>query len=298
MRTCSTQLAARIAASATTLARLWRVTRTDGAVFRFTDNVRPITIQVAPDVAPEVYRSDLSFTSSAIFTSKSFANQQDVTLTFLLDNSGFAEGELRARMFDGAASELFICDYQHPEFGVVSMFSGNFGVVQISDQKIATVDVVPSQSTINGVGVGTERYSQTCRNSLGDAHCQVDMNARKVSFTVDSASGGSFVASALTQENKHWDLGFVKWTSGANVGRTSSVQSNDSGSTSVFLLSPPFFAIQAGDTGDIFPGCDKLRQTCLDKFDNVNNIDAEPDVPNGAGIPGSNYNTDPGVPVL
>lgn len=295
MRACSTQLAARIANSATTLARLWRVTRTDGAVFRFTDSVRPITMQIAPDVAPQVYRSDLSFTSSAIFTSKTFSNQQNVTLTFLLDDSGFAEKELRARLFDGAESELFIVDYQFPQYGTVTMFLGSFGSVQISDQKIATVDVIPNSGALSGRVIGGEKYSQTCRNSLGDAHCQVDMNARKVSFTVGSANGGAFVSSDLNQPNTTWDLGFVKWTSGANIGRTSPVNSNDFASTSVFLGTPPFFAIQAGDTGDIFPGCDKLRQTCLNKFNNVVNMDAEPDVPNGAGVPGSNYSIDPVV---
>lgn len=292
MRTCSTQLAARLSEESTTLARLWRVTRQDGTVLRFTDAVRPITIQIDPDVAPQVYRSDISFTASAIFTSRSFANQQSVTLTFLMDDAGFAEKDIRARLFDGAVSEVYVVDYEYPQYGTVTMYTGLFGTLTVSNQHIATVEVTPSQSTINGIGIGTEKYSQTCRASLGDTRCKVDLNALKQAFTVDSASGGSFVASALTQANAHWALGFVVWLTGANVGKTSGVQSNDAGTTSVFLLSPPFFAIQPGDTGEIYPGCDKLRATCHDKFDNVLNMRAEPDVPNGAGVPGSNYSFD------
>jgi uncharacterized phage protein (TIGR02218 family) len=284
MRPCSTQLAARLAGESTTLARLWRVTRTDGVVLRFTDAVRPVTIQVAPDTTPQVYRSDVSFTASAIFTSKTFANQQSVTLTFLLDDAGFAEGELRARLYDGAASEVFVVDYMFPQYGVVTMYTGVFGQVQLSDQKIGTVEVTPTQSSVNGVSVGNEKYSQTCRASLGDSVCRIDLSTLKQAFTVASASGGSFVAAALGQENGHWALGFVKWLTGANAGRQSQVQSSDSGTTSVFLLSPPFFPIQAGDTGEIYPGCDKQRSTCVGKFNNMLNMDAEPDVPTGAEV--------------
>lgn len=289
MRTASPQLTARIAGESTSLARLWRVTRQDGTVLRFTDAVRPITIEIAPDTDPEVYRSDISFTSSAIFTSRSFANQQSVTLTFLMDDAGFKEADIRARMFDGAESEIFIVDYDFPQYGVITMYSGLFGTIKLSDQHIATVEVTPSQSTINGVGIGAEKYSETCRANLGDARCKVDMGALKVAFTVDTASAGSFTASEITQANNHWMLGYVKWLTGANVGKTHGVNSNSPGSSSVFLNTVPFHPIQVGDTGEIFPGCDKTRKTCLAKFNNIANMRAEPDVPTGAEVPGSNY---------
>lgn len=258
-------------------------------MLRFTDAVRPITIQVAPDVAPQVYRSDISFTSSAIFTSKSFANQQSVTLTFILDDIGFSEKDIRSRQYDGANSEVMVVDYAFPEYGVVTMYIGKFGTIQVSDQHIATVEVVPSDSTINGVSIGAEKYSHSCRASLGDVRCKVPLATLKVAFTVATASSGSFVAPTITQLNDHWALGFVKWLTGQNAGKTSAVQSNNEATTSVFLLAAPFFAIQPGDTGEIYPGCDKLRQTCLDKYNNVLNMRAEPDVPDGAGVPGSNY---------
>lgn len=297
MRDCSPQLAARLEVESTSLARLWRVTRSDGVVLRFTDSVRDIRITIDPDVTPQVYRSDISFTASAIFTSRSFANQQSVTMTLLMDDAGFKESDMRQRLYDGAVSEIFIVDYAFPQYGTVTMFVGVFGQIQLSNLPVATVEVLPSQSTLNGVGIGTDKFSQTCRANLGDTKCKVDLDALKFAFTVDTASGGSFVSSDLIQDNAHWALGFVKWLTGNNIGKTSGVQSNDAGTTSVFLLSPPFFAIEAGDTGYIYPGCDKLRQTCFDVYDNVLNMRAEPDVPNGAGIPGSNYSINTNIPM-
>lgn len=284
MRACSVQLAARLALEVTTLARLWRVTRADGTVLRFTDAKLPIDIMISPDVAPETYRSDVSFTSSAIFTSKSFANQQSVTMTFILDDAGFKESDVRARLYDGSTAEVLLVDYEFPEYGVIIMFTGVFGTMQLSDKRIGTVEVTPAQSNVNGMAIGIEKFQQTCRHNLFDGGCKVVADDFKVAFTVDSASGGSFVSADLGQEDAHWALGFVKWLTGANVGRTTGVQSSNSLTTSVFLTSPPFFPIVAGDTGEILPGCDKLRPTCLRKYNNVNNIDCEPDVPDGSDL--------------
>lgn len=292
MRDASVQLKAAIAQSATTLARLWRVERKDGTVLRFTDAVRPVKIQLASDDAAYTYRSDVSFTSSAIFTSSSLANQQSVTLTFLLSADGFAEGDIRARLYEDAVSEVHVCDYKHPEYGTIQWFAGTFGLIRISNQKVGEVEVQPLGAAVGDASIGTEAYSETCRNSLGDAICGVDLEARKVGFTVDSASGGSVVASELTQDSGSWSLGFVKWTGGQNAGKTSMVQSNDKDTTSLFLLSPPFYPIQAGDTGFVYPGCDKRRRTCIDKFDNLKRNRSEPDVPNGSqGVPNVHVNT-------
>lgn len=289
MRSASPQLKARLAVEATSLCRLWRVTRVDGTVLRWTDAVKPVTIAIEPDLTPQVYRSDLSFTSSAIFTSHSFANQQSVTLTFIMSDDGFAEEDIRSRRYDDATSEIMVVDYDNPEFGAITMFTGKWGTITLGNQKAATVEVQPSSAAVNGLGVGQEKYSQTCRASLGDSRCKVDLDALKEEFTVVSASGGSFVTSELDQANGTFALGFVKWTTGQNTGKTTVVQSNDGATKSVFLLAPPFFPIAPGDTGEIYPGCDKQRKTCLEKYQNVVNMRAEPDVPTGAGVPGSNY---------
>lgn len=290
MRSASTQLKARIAVDATTLCRLWTVTRSDGLVLRFTDAVRPVTIDVADGTGSNTFRSDLSFTASAILASRTNANLQSYTMTAVMDDAGFKEEDIRQRLFDGAVSTVYVCDYDNPSFGAVNMFAGVFGQIQLSDQKAVQITVVPASSVTAGTIIGLDKYSQTCRASLGDSKCGIDIGALSVDFTVGSASGGSVVSTAFTQASGAWGLGFIKWLTGTNAGTTSSVQSNDVASTSVFLTSPPAAPIEAGDTGTIFPGCDKTRATCKAKFNNVVNFRGEPDVPTGAGVPGSNFN--------
>lgn len=291
MRAASTNLKARLAVEATSLCRLWRIKRKDGSILRFTDAVRPVTIDVGNGDGSQTYRSDLSFIASAILTSQTNANLQSYTLQVIMSDDGFSETVIRQRKFDNAQSTLFVCDYAFPQHGIVNMFEGVVGEIQLSNQKVASVTIVPNSGALAGKAIGLDKYSQTCRASLGDSKCKIDIEALAVSFTVASGSGGSFVATALNQDNAHWGLGFVKWLTGANAGTQSGVQSNNKATTSVFLTSPPLFPIALSDTGKIYPGCDKLRQTCLIKYNNVENLRAEPDVPDGTGAPGSNYST-------
>lgn len=288
MRSIATGLATRIAAESTTLCRLWRVTRSDGLVLRFTDSARPIDIEIDPDSSAQTYRADYSFSASSIFMSKSAANLQSVQMTFLLSDDGFSEKDLRLRKFDGAQAEVFVVDYLDPAAGAVRMFSGKFGTVNLSNQKIATVEVTPDDTTNSGTMIGMEKYSQTCRASLFDSRCKLNADTYKAAFTVTSASGGSIVSTDLNQDNGHWSLGFIKWVTGDNAGTVQTVNSNDKASTSVFLTSPPPLPAQAGDTGFIYPGCDKTRTRCK-QFGNLANMRAEPDVPDGALDPSLNW---------
>lgn len=291
MRGISAGLGGSLAREATTLCRLWRVTRKDGTVLRFTDATGPIKATIDPDVTEQTYRSDYSFTSSAIFMSKSMANLQSVNMTFLLDevdDTGFKEKDLRLRLYDGAQAEIFVTDYTNVAGGVMKMYSGKFGTVALSNQKIATVEVTPDDSTGSGTLLGMEKYSQTCRANLFDARCTLNADAFKVLFTVGSANGGSIVSADLNQPSGNWNLGHIKWLTGANAGIVQTVNSSDNPSTSIFLTSPPPLPVQAGDTAAIYPGCDKTRVRCK-QFNNLPNMRAEPDVPAGAVDPALNW---------
>ena len=59
----------------------------------------------------------------------------------------------------------------------------------------------------------------------------------------------------------------LEWTSGDNAGVTMEVQSY---STPVIkLFEKMVFDIQIGDTYSLTPGCDKTKDTCIVKFNNI-----------------------------
>lgn len=80
-------------------------------------------------------------------------------------------------------------------------------------------------------------------------------------------------------ESQYFQLGKITWTSGNNVGHVSEVKRfvrNDTetagglgGDDSWLLMESTPRAIQIGDTFDAIAGCDKVLDTCIDKFDNA-----------------------------
>lgn len=289
MKAASTQLIAAIDGASTTLCRLWTVTRSDGVVLRFTDSDRPVVL------GANTYRSDVSFTSSSIFTSAQAANLQSVTMTVIMDDTAFAEEDLRRQLYQKAQGVIEVCDYANPAFGTLVMFSGKFGQIQIGNNRTATIEIIPDAAAAASSIIAAEKYSQTCRANLGDTRCKLNIEGTKVAFTVVSASAGSLVATELNQASDHWVLGKVKWVTGANAGSISFIQSGDQGTTSLFLLSPPFKTIQAGDTGFAYVGCDKQLGTCRVKFDNVVNFRGEPTIPPATADTNTMYATNTGV---
>jgi uncharacterized phage protein (TIGR02218 family) len=68
-----------------------------------------------------------------------------------------------------------------------------------------------------------------------------------------------------------------------NAGRAFEIKTWDQSSGQVVLFLPVGFDIQVGDTGHIYPGCDKRMVTCRDKFNNILNRRAEDYLPGRDG---------------
>lgn len=180
MRGASAGLNNALANNPSTLCRLWRITRTDGTVYRFTDHDQDVAIP-----SDGTYVSSQSFTCSAILTCASQANAQTVTVTFNTDPGNISEAALRLRLFDNALAEFMYCDYTQPSNGVMNMYRGLFAQVKLYDKQRCDVEVIPIV-TAAVPNIGSELYSVTCRNQYGDANCTHALTTQ--SFTVGSIS--------------------------------------------------------------------------------------------------------------
>lgn len=277
MRSCSAGLEDDIANRCTSLCRLWTVTRTDGTIFRFTDCDRPVVY------SGNTYRSDLTFTTSAIFLAASFANAQNVTMLVMTGDDGISQDDMRQRRFLAATCLVEVINYRDTSHGTMVLFAGTVGRQEMSDKKMARIEFLPKSASAAGA-FGAEVYSAPCRNSFGDANCTKDLEALKASFTLTVVSGSVLTAVAFNgQPLNYWALGFIKWSTGNNVGLITQVASS-TGST-VTIVEIPGKAIQVGDTGVIKPGCDHLIETCFAKWNNVANFRGEPDVPEIGFLP-------------
>jgi uncharacterized phage protein (TIGR02218 family) len=115
----------------------------------------------------------------------------------------------------------------------------------------------------------------SCDADLGDARCTVDIEALRESATVDDVTDArTFATGDLSQLADYFTFGVVTWTGGDNEGQSMEVkyQGASSDGNDFILQLKMFHPIQVGDTFTVVPGCDKIKQTCIDKFDNVLNF--------------------------
>jgi len=101
---------------------------------------------------------------------------------------------------------------------------------------------------------------------------------RSAVLDVDAVeSSKSLRMNYMTEDDGYYDGGLLVWQTGRNSGHSFEIQTQVD--NQVVTFQRPFYPIAVGDQCILYPGCDKMAQTCIDKFDNIINIRAEPNVP-------------------
>jgi uncharacterized phage protein (TIGR02218 family) len=95
--------------------------------------------------------------------------------------------------------------------------------------------------------------------------------------TGDIALPPAFVIENFT--GAYLDGGTITWITGSNAGVSIELKTYDTNTSTVVLWLGANFPIAPGDTFYYSPGCDKTRETCFKKFNNILNFRGEPDMP-------------------
>lgn len=114
-------------------------------------------------------------------------------------------------------------------------------------------------------------YMATCIHTLYDDGCGLVAASFTVTGNVTSGATASSVSCNLAQADGYFDLGVIRFTSGANAGLTRSIKSYTAG---VIVPVMPFpYTPAPADLFTARPGCDKLEATCNSvKFSNRDNF--------------------------
>lgn len=255
----------------TRLAACWKITRTDGTIFRFTSHDKTLTF------------SEGTFTpvggveQSAKRRENAF---KDHTTDFrgVLSDDAITDEDLQAGRYDDAQIDEYLIPWMWPWIGAViqhrfwvdrCVHNGEFWQAELSgatrwlDHDIGTV------------------LGRTCDNDLGDSRCQVNLASFTVSTVhVDGMSDGR---SRLIIRANGTDLsgsfadsyfkgGKVTFTSGLNNGLIGEIKSYSQTSREITLQLPMPYDVAVNDTFNITAGCDKLSSTCITKFANILNF--------------------------
>lgn len=174
MKTLTAEMTAHINQEVTTLSTIFKLTRTDGTVLRFTDHDRDIVY------GGETYEADSGFTRTTIQTGSNFAaDNLDVTgllakgLNTFLSSEAIEDDDLRAGLYDFAEVEISLVNWQDPDgFGEIAKRKGNLGQVTIQDNTFTAEIRGLNQRLARNIG---DVYTPDCRVDLGSTPCGIDL---------------------------------------------------------------------------------------------------------------------------
>lgn len=274
MRAIPDDLAAHLAAKATTLCRCWRLERSDGVVLGFTDHDRALTFDGT------TYEPAGGFDASEATSATGFAIG-GLEVGGALASDRLDPADLAGGLYDNAEVLLYLVNWSTPSERML-LRKGHLGEVVRADGAF--------RAEIRGLAAALDApngraFGHACDADLGDARCGVDLDnaAFRGTGTVAVASDRRrFTASGLAGFETGWfDRGRFTWTSGDNAGRVAEVRGHrKAGATvTIELWQPAHREIAAGDGFVVTAGCDKLFGTCRAKFANGVNFRGFPHMP-------------------
>jgi uncharacterized phage protein (TIGR02218 family) len=259
---------------ATGVARCWRVTRSDGVQYGFTDHDGDLIFEGT------VFRADTGLSAAAL-TQTTGLSVDNTEAVGALSDASINEADLIAGRFDGAEIEAWLVKWDEPENRVMQ-FRGSLG--EITRQGGAFSAELRGLAEKLNVPMGRV-YQKPCSAVLGDADCAFDLTTP--GFSVEAAlaqvAGGRVLwFEALSGFEPRWfERGRAVILDGAGQGLAAAVKIDvlDGGRRRIELWDRLRVDLQVGDRVRLSAGCDKRMATCRTKFDNLLNFRGFPDLP-------------------
>lgn len=271
MKTVPALLEAHIEQEVTTLCTCWKIIRTDGVVFGFTDH------DVDLDIDGITYEAETGYNRTAISNDNSWG-VDNLDVSGVLNSDQIGEEELRNGLFDFASVFVFMVNWANVDMGIVKLRRGWLGEVQQGRNGVFETELRGlTQALMHNF---MESYSPECRADFCDARCTLSLATFTQSGSVETVTSRSVfkIVTGLTVPADNWRGGRIKFTSGDNSGDTKEIVSFNPTTRVLEVFEPFHYVIEVADTFEISRGCDKTFAACK-AFSNQKNFRGEPHVP-------------------
>lgn len=269
---------------------LWRVFRQDGVEHRFTDHDQPVSM---PTVG--LFRPAPGIKIYSRRASVGLVDRTTELRGIVDDTQGIPFDDLRSGRFRDARIHQRKISWRHPvREGIFAVWFVNNTNYTETEWVLELGDVTSKLRAKQG-----EVISGTCSNELG-----VNNSATSFCKAVITAYPSTVTAAAITSTltpsarvftiaksggqplnaaDGFFDHGFVRGITGRNAGKLEMIQNAFSLSgteQSITLANPLPFVPVVGETFDLVVGCNKLADTCDQKFGQLQtSFRGEPHVP-------------------
>lgn len=262
------------------------VTRQDGEVIRVTDHDRQLTVD------GEVFYPT-SFGAMSADRREAAMRSGNQEMRGVIDGNVITVPDLEANRYRGAEVQIWVTDWENPWLIYAKHRKWIRSIVRDGSTYVGTVEGRTQALTRPTGGRFGGTWTTTCPYVLGDAAtCKKDLTSfTKSSLVVDTVPDDRrtvrFTAAswgATSYDDDYYRDGSIVWLTGDNAGHTSAIVGYVDADIECSLLFPTPKPIQVGDTATVYAGCDGLRTTCKDKFNNVLNFGGDPYAPSASQI--------------
>jgi len=202
---------------------------------------------------------------------------QEVDVSLYPRDSGvFISGVSLAQFVnEGGFDNAVVTIYRARSTYVVHLFEGL--VTQANSDRTSCDLKISDPKMLFNIDMPRNVYQPGCRHVLFDSGCTLNKEDFRHDSSVLTGSSVRVIHNGLTQADSFFDLGEIVFTSGVNNGVIRSIKDYQTG---VITLTLPLSVAPAiGDTFKAYPGCDGVRTTCKNTFDNEINFGGQPYVP-------------------
>ncbi|SEH59979.1 DUF2163 domain-containing protein [Paracoccus alkenifer] len=261
--------------AATTIARVWAVTRADGLCLGFTDH------DMALEFEGIVFRPHAGLSAQALVQGLGLA-VDNTEVQGALSSEAITPGDLAAGRWDGAEVRLWEVDWRDVAQRRL-LFRGGLGEVVFAGGAY--------RAELRGLSEALNRpqgrvFHARCSAMLGDGQCRFDLSregylAEAVVELVDEG-GARLGLSGLGGHAEGWFAhGRVEFLDGPAVGLSGVVKIDReaAGMREIELWAAPGAVPLVGDRLRLWAGCDKQAATCRAKFLNFLNFRGFPELP-------------------
>ncbi len=255
----------------TSIALCWKLIRTDGVAMGFTSHDRDLRL------GGLLYRARPGMTPSAVSQSNRL-EPDAMDVEGVLQDSAIRGFDLQAGRWADARVELSACDWADSAAEPLVLMRGRLGQLSHAVAGAGGQYRMELRSSLDGIDDRSAPVlSPTCRASLGDDRCGVDMAPRTCRVV---AAGGTGMEIRLEQPldlPQRYAGGRARVLDGSLAGLDHRIE-RAVGTT--LLLDERLAAdLEPGIRIELREGCDKLFATCRDRFGNCAAFDGEPHVP-------------------
>jgi uncharacterized phage protein (TIGR02218 family) len=281
MKPASTALQAILAGSQFYMADCYTFILANGVTIRCTNAEAPITDQATGNVfaafGPFFERSKVKFRTGVQVDELQIGIKPRSTDIMYLGGPAWLSG-LRAGVLDGAEVQLdraFMANFGDTSAGLLTMFYGRVVEVDVG-RTLATVKANTHLELLN-LQWPWRLFQPGCARTLFDAGCTLTKASFGISCSVVAGSSLQVLKTNYGQPNNWASLGTLTFTSGALNGQSYAIKTQGGATLALLVPLPSLPAV--GDTLTVYPGCDKTRNMCSGKFNNLQHFQGEPYVP-------------------